>query len=725
MKKILSLAAVASMALTVNAAEKSPYQGMNYSDWGALKLNGVQLSSTKTGKEVQLKGWSTFSLHYGEVQGCLGKGQWELMKAYGANIVRLAMYIDESNSYLSNPSKFKQMVKEAIADTKSLDMYCLVDWHVLETNGHSGNPNDHLREAKEFFGEISKYCADNGYDHVLYELCNEPTCGWGQIKSYAEALIPSITANQSDAIIIVGTDQWCQKIMEPVSNPISSQYKKNVMYSFHYYSCSHYHLLGDFRAAQGSIPVFVSEWSAVNFSGDGPFCANNADQMLFACEAQPGVAPQLVSWCMWNWGKKDEASSFFTGSCSVGNESKYRAQDSNQNFGDYVMIKMAGEIPDIPIPETGPWETINKIPSTEGSAWHWDYYDRGGEGIAYHDGNGGAWEKDKEGTVLDYKNTGEEIDVFSLAQDLQLLDKPCPWSTVDKSGKIPVVKSYDDAIKTTWKDAKGNATYKSLNGGRCYSGTDGSARPDEGVDLSGSQCQGTDLEASGYCNLGWVEADEWIKYTVNVEKPGYYKISGIVSAEYLQEESKGEISITSTHGNHLRKPSALTDADAIPTFGFVTTTTCADASKSDPWDCWSEQDARCSGKEKVVLCAFGEAGDQNITIRFSGNAGGVGPLKFTWYGELDEDDPIKFNSDVNDVEAIDFSIFPNPTSGEFTVTLPKNVEATVEVVNIAGQIVASQKFEGSTTINKALAAGVYTVVVKSNGAVKAEKLVVK
>ena len=125
------------------------------------------------------------------------------------------------------------------------------------------------------------------------------------------------------------------------------------------------------------------------------------------------------------------------------------------------------------------------------------------------------------------------------------------------------------------------------------------------------------------------------------------------------------------------------------------------------------------------MCAFGGAGDQNITIRFSGNAGGVGPLKFTWYGELDEDDPIKFNSDVNDVEAIDFSIFPNPTSGEFTVTLPKNVEATVEVVNIAGQIVASQKFEGSTTINKALAAGVYTVVVKSNGAVKAEKLVVK
>ncbi|MBR5208579.1 MAG: T9SS type A sorting domain-containing protein, partial [Paludibacteraceae bacterium] len=52
-------------------------------------------------------------------------------------------------------------------------------------------------------------------------------------------------------------------------------------------------------------------------------------------------------------------------------------------------------------------------------------------------------------------------------------------------------------------------------------------------------------------------------------------------------------------------------------------------------------------------------------------------------------------------------------------------EATVEVVNMAGQVVASQKVEGSAKINKALAAGVYTVVVKSNGAVSTKKLVVK
>ena len=125
-----------------------------------------------------------------------------------------------------------------------------------------------------------------------------------------------------------------------------------------------------------------------------------------------------------------------------------------------------------------------------------------------------------------------------------------------------------------------------------------------------------------------------------------------------------------------------------------------------------------------MLCAFGEAGKQEITIRFCGDAGDVGPLMFDWYGDLEDGDPITSVSDV-EADAVNFSIFPNPTSGEFTVALADDVEATVEVVNMAGQVVASQNIEGSATIKKALAAGVYTVVVKSNGAVSTQKLVVK
>ena len=722
MKKLLSLAAVASMALAANA-QKSPYQDKDYSDWGKLKLVGNQLSD-KDGNPVQLKGWSTFSLHYKGY--CGGEGQWKLMKQYGANIVRLAMYIDDPNdggSYLQKPDYFKNLIKSSIEETKALNMYCMVDWHILQqNNGGSGDPNKNKDAAKSFFAEISKFCADNGYDHVLYELCNEPTCGWSGIKSYAEEVCEVIVNNQPDAIIVVGTDQWCQKIMEPVSNPIATKYKKNVMYSFHYYACSHYSLLGDFRNAQKNIPVFVSEWSAVKFDGDGPFCAGNGDEMIAACE-KIDIAPQVVSWCIWNWGSKREASSFFQDNCSVNNLSTY-SDGSGKKYSDYVIGLMAGEAREVVMPETGPYTTLNVIPSTESALWHWDYYDLGGEAVSYHDGNGGAWEKDDEGVVLDYAKAGEEVDVFSLAKKMQWLDKECPWSTV-KDGKVV---SFDESISTgnNWKDADGNSTYKSLNGGRTYSGTDGSERPDDGVDLSGAGLNGTDHAGEKYCNLGWVEEEEWINYTVKVAKPGYYKISGIIGAEYKNPETKGEISITSKHGNHLRSTSKLTDNEAITTFGFPTTTKCADSSidgSKEPWNCWAVSDAK-SGRDKEVLCAFGESGEQEITIRFCASAGGVGPLMFEWYGDLAEGDPITSVSDV-EADAVEFSIYPNPTSGEFTVALADNAEASVEIVNVAGQVVASQNIEGSATIKKALAAGVYTVVVKSNGAVSTQKLIVK
>ena len=128
-----------------------------------------------------------------------------------------------------------------------------------------------------------------------------------------------------------------------------------------------------------------------------------------------------------------------------------------------------------------------------------------------------------------------------------------------------------------------------------------------------------------------------------------------------------------------------------------------------------------------MLCVFPEAGEQTISIVFSGDAGGVGPLIFDWYSDINYEDPwcCSFPDDVNDVDAVKFSINPNPTSGDFTINLADNAEATLEVVNMAGQIVASQKIVGSASINKSLTAGVYTVVVKTNAGVSTQKLVVK
>ena len=637
MKKLLSLVAVASTCLTTNAYGCLGADSRDYAVLGKLQLVGNQLSD-KNGNPVQLKGWSTYSINSNDVEGCLGENQWELMKKYGANIVRLVFYVDENNSYKNDPDKYKNLVKNSIKELAKKNMYCLIDWQKSDptVTNYTFNPNDYLKEAMDFFSDISEFCFENEYNHVLYEICGEPNCGWKNIKSYAERIIPKIIANQPDAIVVVGTDNWSQKIMEPVMNLISSEYKRNVMYSFCYDACNHYSLLGDFRNVQKIIPVFVSEWTAMKFNGEGPFCTENADQLIADCENQD-YAPQVVSWCVGNWGKKDRTTSFFVGSCAEGNESQSLDQNGFRKYGEYVLDLMGYcKTPDPEKPVKKCPDVYNTIPSTPANLWHWDYYNCGGEGVAYHDGNASAYEKDADGVIIGYSNKGEEVDVFSLAKEMQWLDYPCPWVTV-KDGKVV---DWDESVNTTWQDENGKPTYKSLNAARMYVGPYETLRPDEGVDLPYANLKGTAYENLGYTNLGWVEEGEWISYTVNVEKPGYYKISGIISSEYISPTTEGEISITSSYGNHLRSKDNLIDTDAITKFGFPVTTKCDDESVDikETWNCWTISDAR-SGREKEVLCAFPVAGEQTINIAFSENAGGVGPLIFEFYQELEPEDP--------------------------------------------------------------------------------------
>lgn len=716
MKKFLSLAAVASMAVAANASE---FSDKNYTgDWGTLKLVGNQLSS-QSGQPVQLKGWSTFSLHYQDgISGCLGSGNWQLMKDYGANVVRLAMYVDETNSYLSKPDYWKGLIKDYIAEIAAKNMYVLLDWHILkiDTNGNTtGDPSKYTDKAKDFFSEISSYCKQKNFNNVIYELCNEPLTGsWNTIKNYAEEVIPVILANQPEAICVVGTDNYCQKILEPVSNPIT-KYKNNVMYSFHYYSCSHFEFLGNFRDAQKSIPVFASEWSAVAYSGDGPMCEGKGDAFIAECKEYKD-APQLVSWCIWNWGHKNEASSTFKNSCEHKNLSKYDASQHNPQVGEYAVKLMGGYVPDIEERETGPYTTLNKIPNTKDNAWMWGYYDLGGEGYAYHDANSSAYEKTKAGEYVEYA-VGDENDAFSQAFKLEQLDHMNPWITLSADG-TEVADWKPEAEGKNWNGTE--IFYKSLNAGKSYSGVSGTTRMDEGVDLSGASMKGTDLLNGGYHNISMSEADEWVNYTVVVEEPGYYKVDAFVSSDH----GEGEISFLQNRGNITRSTTDLTDKETYNTVHFAKASECADptVAADAPWDCWQFREGLDFDEEKNSCIVFTKAGEQELKIYFHKPAGGLGPMVFT---KLPQEIVPEESVNTEDVAATAFSIYPNPTSGEFTVALAEAGKAQVEVINVAGQVVYSAEIEGTATINKALAAGVYSVVVKSNGGVDTQKLVVK
>lgn len=86
---------------------------------------------------------------------------------------------------------------------------------------------------------------------------------------------------------------------------------------------------------------------------------------------------------------------------------------------------------------------------------------------------------------------------------------------------------------------------------------------------------------------------------------------------------------------------------------------------------------------------------------------------------------------VNGIEEVmNVALYPNPATHQVQVGvfgLATNAKKTVEMINILGQIVYRASFEGELTqINtSALARGVYSVVIKSENAVKTQKLVLQ
>ena len=165
-------------------------------------------------------------------------------------------------------------------------------------------------EAIEFFREMSAEFAD--HNNVLYEICNEPNGGvsWSSIKAYAEKVIPAIRANDSDAIIIVGTPNWSQQVAEAVNDPITGY--ENIMYALHFYAATHTDWLrGEMeKAALAGLPIMVTEFGICDASGNGAINTEEADKWI----AQ--MNDLAISYCGWNISNKGETSAIFKTSCN-------------------------------------------------------------------------------------------------------------------------------------------------------------------------------------------------------------------------------------------------------------------------------------------------------------------------------------------------------------------------------------------------------------------------
>ena len=83
---------------------------------------------------------------------------------------------------------------------------------------------------------------------------------------------------------------------------------------------------------------------------------------------------------------------------------------------------------------------------------------------------------------------------------------------------------------------------------------------------------------------------------------------------------------------------------------------------------------------------------------------------------------------IKEEKALEFSIYPNPNNGEFSINVPatKSTKLTVEVRNVLGQIVYSEdKSESTIKMNLShLDRGVYTIDVESENNLSSSKKIV-
>ena len=277
---VLSVVTVLTPAKEAEAAAATAV-----STHGKLAVKGTQLVD-KNGQPFQIHGVSTHGLQwFGQYNN---KAAYQTLRDdWGANAIRLAMYVDEGG-YYSDRNGMKKKVTDGVQYATELGMYAIIDWHLLNVN-----PKNYTSEARSFFKEMAqKY---KNYDNVIYEICNEPSnCPWSDIKSYATEVIQTIRAYDKDAIIIVGTPTWSQlgnqgHTYEPADDPIRGY--SNLMYAFHFYASESSHnqwltaKIG--TAIDKGLPVFVSEFGLSEASGNGNVDLNKAAELKY------GKLPQL------------------------------------------------------------------------------------------------------------------------------------------------------------------------------------------------------------------------------------------------------------------------------------------------------------------------------------------------------------------------------------------------------------------------------------------------
>lgn len=269
-----------------------------------LTVQGAHLK-TVSGQNIQLKGVSTHGLSW--FPQYVNKAAFQSLKSWGCNTVRLALYPHEYNGYCTggDQANLNAIIHRGITYAKELDMYVIIDWHVL--NEHS--PKRYKAQAKAFFQSLANKYKD--CPNVIFEICNEPNgkTSWNSIKKYAVDIIGAIRSQGSQAVVIVGTPTWSQDVDIAAGHPITEY--DNIVYALHFYANTHTDWLRTRAEAaiNSGLPLFVSEFGICDASGNGTVNTSQANRWIRLLDKHN------ISYILWNLSNKNESSALIKSSC--------------------------------------------------------------------------------------------------------------------------------------------------------------------------------------------------------------------------------------------------------------------------------------------------------------------------------------------------------------------------------------------------------------------------
>ncbi|MCG5446532.1 cellulase family glycosylhydrolase [Micromonospora sp. NIE79] len=264
-----------------------PTTGTPVERHGQLRVCGTTMCD-RSGARVQLRGISSMWLNwetapYAENLSALTwmRDNWNLQ------VIRAAMGVEPAGAYLSDPTRARAQVETIINNAVTAGVYVIVDWHAHEAQNNQS-------QAVAFFGDLARR-----YGHlpnVIWEPYNEPLqVSWTNvIKPYHQAVVSAIRAADPDNIVVLGTPTWSQDVDVAAASPVTGT---NLMYTLHFYSCTHGASLrakGD-AAIRAGLALFVTEWGASNADGglDGRACLPEAQSWIDWMKANG------ISWTAW------------------------------------------------------------------------------------------------------------------------------------------------------------------------------------------------------------------------------------------------------------------------------------------------------------------------------------------------------------------------------------------------------------------------------------------